>query len=1064
MDVGAQAPPAATAIQDRGSPSDAVSFLLRGSGQSLDAFSWRGTTWLTEAVRDSALGEIRLLDLGEARLARTRADVAGFSRTRTVFHRDRGYTVVFDSAQAGASGSYTVGAAWRTAQQPRLRTGDTLLLDDRSENRLSLRWFASQPVEAETERSPAGGAAGEVLNLRQSATREFRKGERWNLTNVMLPHRQLSYAVRNLAPAGETSFSAIEVERPEGVEVAGVASEAGRHAFGRVATDAEAVLVSWTRKFGGPVRAWYAGGAGLQIETGLRPSSVTIRRFDGRQEAPPFGPAQWSFTGGRVDVKLIGSAGQIEARFADPARASLNLNSDWRMLPSEAAGAAEPSFDDSAWRSVELPYSQLVRGTPPNLHWYRRRFTLPASARRKQVFLDFEGVAIQCAVWVNGKPAGEHLGAFDSFSFDITPLLKPAGEENVFAVRVDYSADWRSKIPFLPEGYNDYGGIYRDVWLRWTDPLHVESVFVTTPEITVEQSSVRVQAEVANKSGARRSAALTSVVRDAGGREVARASTPFEIQPGATLRLTQDAIRVAKPRLWSPEAPYLYTVTTEVVEAGAAIDEVRNPLGFRWYRFDPEQGFFLNGRSLKLHGVNMHQGYPYVGNAVPNSKMPFDLHVLKAMGTNFLRTTHINMDPVVLEMADRLGIMIWEEIPVAGYGNGRMGDPFYDENAKRQMRAMVRRDRNHPSVILWATMNEAAGGESKSRLPATLALCRELHRIAKEEDPTRLTAIAETSDAYFGITDVSGRNAYYRGASLYYVAAMLDGTKRQYPQGNFLISEYGAPNVERGAFGTGRTDTEEYAALAHEHNLREHEKRAWVAGSTIWNAFDYAHGNPHEGVTDEARYPKDAYFFYQSQWSAEPMLRIRSSAHWNFGSERPASNKPAAAHDVVVDSNCDTVELFLNGRSQGVRTGPGPFVWPQLVYAPGTLRAVGRRGTALLEHTRTTAGPPRRVVLTADTYELAADGKDLAYLQARVVDAEGRLVANSYEKAQLAVEGSGELVGPAAARLLAGIATLNSVRSATRPGEIKVTARIGDLEPGEIVIRVVAGKSSVDYE
>jgi beta-galactosidase len=270
--------------------------------------------------------------------------------------------------------------------------------------------------------------------------------------------------------------------------------------------------------------------------------------------------------------------------------------------------------------------------------------------------------------------------------------------------------------------------------------------------------------------------------------------------------------------------------------------------------------------------------------------------------------------------------------------------------------------------------------------------------------------------------------------------------------------------VERGAFGLGRTDTEEYAALAHEVNNREYERRPWIAGSTIWVAFDYFEGNPHEGVADEARYPKDAYYYYQSQWSAEPMLRIRSASHWNQAPAEGQARRTGLAQDVVADSNCDQMELFVNGRSQGVRPGPGPFEWRQVAYARGSIKAVCRKGSAILEHIRYTAGEPYQIALSADAYELAADGRDVAYLKTRVLDQEGRLVANLNDAIRFEATGEGELAGPQSQKLLAGVATLASVRSTTTQGTIQVTARYGRLKPATVAIRTVAGKSSVDYE
>ncbi|MBZ5585864.1 MAG: DUF4982 domain-containing protein, partial [Acidobacteriia bacterium] len=963
---------------------------------------------------------------------RTRARAAGFEQTRAVWSLNGAYVAVFDEARNETPGRYTVSTAWRTPLAPRLKDDGRMELEDAAENRFTLRWFPGQPTESALERRKEGA------ELVLSSAGEFAAGQRWSNINLLLPRRKAAYSAERLGA------SAIEVRQPDTTEIVAVNAGETLARFGRVATDGSAVLAQWTRKWAGPVRVRYVNASRIEIDTGIEPESV-----------PPLARAQWKFSAGRTVIEIPRGSGEIEIRFADPVRQTVNLNRDWKLLPWDTANGADPAHDDSDWRPVQLPYSELARDNDANVRWYRKTFAAPPEARRKLVFLDFEGVAIQCAVWVNGKKAGEHLDAFNSFRFDITGLVNPPGAANLIAVRVDFAPQWRYRIPFLPEGFNDWGGIYRDVWLTYADPLHVEDVVLTTPGLSAASGAVEVRARVANRGAQPRTARLVSVVYDPGQNEVLRAERALEIPAGGEREVKQTTPPLARPALWSPASPTLYTVITRVVEDGRVVDEVRNPLGFRWFRFDAAEGFFLNGEHLKLHGANMHQGYPYLGNAVPNSKMAADLHVLKAMGCNFLRTTHIPMDPVVLEMADRLGLLVWEEIPVAGFGNGKFGDPVYDESARQQMRDMVRRDRNHPSIIIWSTMNEAAGGAKKEALPPVLKLCRELNDIAKQEDPTRATAAAETVEAFFGVTDVSGRNGYFRGGNLYQLGGALDQLKREHAESRFLISEYGAPNVERGSFGLGRTDTEEYAALAHEVNNREYERRPWIAGSTIWVAFDYFQGNPHEGVTDEARYPKDAYYYYQSQWSGEPMLRIRSASHWQRGS---------AAQDVAVDSNCDEVELFVNGKSQGALRGPGPFVWRQVAFARGSIRAVGRKGPATLEDSRYTAGEPARVIVSADVDELAADGRDVAYLKARVLDQDGRLVANLNDTVRFEAAGQGEMVGPASQKLLAGVATLASVRSAAGEGEIQVTARYGRLKPATVVIRTTKGKSSVEYE
>lgn len=1089
-------------LRDLTSPSDEAQVVLevRGSqAQCLGPMTWRGQTWLagpwpntllirsgirtpaTDHLRNlnapafapgMAIPRVYLQNFSDSTFVSCEQSNKYFSQIRAVWHLHGNCFLIFDSARAKQAGNYTLGTAWRWAQSNRLKSDDMLLLENDVEDQFSQYWFGAQGLQSEVIKHEEHNTS-EVIDLLQASAADFAAGQRWAITNVLVPHRKPTYKVRRLTPLGMSKCAAVEVEQPGEVNAIGVQYDPGWCAYGWVESDAEAVLAQRGTTFKGSVRVKYVNGSRIRVQTGLKPETVVLKLYGpeggGHQEIVPLSesPLQsgaWKYAEGWTEVEIPKGSGELELSFAAPARKTVNLNQDWRHLPWEAEAAWSVTCDDSDWQQVQLPYSVAAEAGKANVHWYRKHFRLPAETQEKVVLLEFEAVAIQCLLWVNGRKVGEHLGAFNTFRFDITDYLNPSGNNNVVAARVDFSPSWRHKIPFLPEGYNNYGGIYRDVWLTYTDTIYVESVFVTTPELSETSGKVKVQALLKNRGKHRRIRKLVSVVYNMEHHEVVRMETTVELRGAESKEYVQLSETISNPRLWSPESPVLYTVVTQILIEDRAVDEVRNTIGFRWYHFDPNKGFFLNGHNLKLHGANMHQGYPYLGNAVPNSKMPFDLYVLKRMGGNFLRTTHITMDPVVIEMADRLGLLVWEEIPVAGFGNGRMGDPFYDDSAKEQLREMIRRDRNHPCIIIWSLMNEAAGGESKKRLPAILKLCRELNAIAKHEDPTRLTAVAQTVDAFFGITDISGRNNYFRGYNMYELGGVVDQLKRDHPNYRFMISEFGAPNVERGHFGAGRTDTEEYGVLVHEYNSQEYEKRSWVAGYAIWVAFDYFLGEPHEGVMDEARYPKDDAFYYQGQWALEPMLRIRSSAYWTYPGKQSQSSKIGNTYDVAVDSNCDRVELFLNGRSQGVKKGPGPFVWRQMFYVPGTLCAVGKKSGARLEHRRSTAGKAKQVELRADVYELAADGRDVAYLRARLVDGKRRLVRNSYDLVQFSVEGEGELVGPATHNLQAGLATLASVRATTKPGDIRVRAKVRGYAPGELIIRSSRSRSSVEYE
>ena len=1007
------------------------------------------------AARESQAVEFATEDSAHftgAALRRSASRSAAFAGTELAWSLDGAYEAHFDSLVPQRFGAYTVGAVWRTAHRIRLKSEDTLLLENGLEKQFSMSWFSAQPLHSELLRNSDGDelvAAGPVT------------GRRWTLSYVLVPCPEDVGTVRSLPTAG--AASAVQVERPGSTELIAASFEPGMHKYGRVATNAEALLVQCGRAFASPIRIRYFQGDRLKLATGIAPAAIS-------------GAAQWKFSDGAVEMVLKQPSGEIEIHFPNLARTTVNLNRDWKYLYLDAPPASQPAYDDSYWATVQIPHAVVAPDQDkPAVAWYRKRFTVPPEQNGKRTWLNFDGVAAKSEVWLNGQHLGERLDAFNSFGYDVTPYLNPPGRPNLLAVRVAYGTGLRFSFPYNPEGYNNYGGIYRDVSLVYTDPLHLESITITTPDVSARSATVSVCAVVADQGRALRSARLVSIIYDAGQREIARMASAVSLAPDGSREFAQTYKPIASPHLWSPDSPYLYTLVSRLESGGVVLDEQRQPLGFRWYSFDPVRGFFLNGKHLKLHGVNMHQGYPYLGNAVPDSKQPHDLHVLKRMGVNFLRTTHTPTDPLVLDLADRLGLLVWEEVPIDSAFRRSADKPAYAAVARRQLRDMIRRDHKHPSIILWSLMNEVTIGSPGGQFPEAVALCHDLAEIAKQEDPTRPTAIAEMPNANFGCTDIDGRNQYFRGRSLYNLAPTLDALEAGHPRLPTIISEYGAPNTQRANFGNAHDNTEEYIAFNHEQYVREYERRPWIAGYTIWTAFDYARGNPHEGIMDEARYPKDVYYFYQSQWSAEPMLKIRSSAHWNFPVNRYMDSRVDDTHDVIVDSNCDSVELFVNGRSQGVKKGAGPFAWRQVAFVPGVLRAVGRRGSVIVEDVRETAGDPARVALTADVDEVAADGADVAFLTARLVDAQDRLEANSYGPVTFSVEGCGELVSPPVQEFLGGIATLGVVRAPAVPCKIRVTAAFGERTAGDgkyqsgialgaVVIGAVTSKSSTDHE
>jgi beta-galactosidase len=574
----------------------------------------------------------------------------------------------------------------------------------------------------------------------------------------------------------------------------------------------------------------------------------------------------------------------------------------------------------------------------------------------KRLFLHFEGANQRAQVYVNGAFAGEHKGGYSGFAVDATRLLTfdGRGNANVVAVMVDNGHD--PFIPPLSVGFALYGGLYRDAWLIATNPVHLEvtdhaspGVFVSTPHVSRERGEVAVRGVVVNDARVAARLRVVNTVTDAAGARVAQATAALAVSAGAKAEFRQTLAPVRAPRLWSPTDPYLYTVTTEVYDGDVLLDRVANPLGFRWYRFDADSGFFLNGARLVLRGTNRHQDAAGQGSALSDAQHVRDLELIKTMGANFVRLAHYQQDPAVLEAADRLGLLIWEEIPVVNYITP--GAEF-TANATAMLRDMIRQHYNHPSVVLWGIMNEpllfsGTGGRVTTHadtayVRAVLALAETLDSVAHAEDPTRRTVMAiHESDDYdrwgiASVTDVLGVNLYkgwYTGAFSDF-GTLLDERHRAHPNQVVVVSEYGAESDQRlNSLEPERFDfTGNWQRLYHESHLRQIDARPWLAGTAIWNEFDFSQPRKgyaipnlnQKGVMTWDRRPKDAYYLYEANWSAAPVVRV-ASHDWaerigTNAAARPGAGPQPVSQRVDVYANLPRVELFMNGRSLGTKS------------------------------------------------------------------------------------------------------------------------------------------------
>ena len=689
------------------------------------------------------------------------------------------------------------------------------------------------------------------------------------------------------------------------------------------------------------------------------------------------------------------------------------------------AGPYAPGYDmraDSArWRPVDLPHDWVVDlpfdGTASHSHgyktvgwqwpetsvgWYRRTFAVDSADMGRHIYLQFDGVHRDSHVWVNGFYLGHEPSGYATRTYDITDYLD-YGKDNVVAVRADASVE---------EGWFYEGaGIYRHVWLVKTSPVHLEPFGIAThaemDENDLGHATLRVQAEIRNDSRLDKAAArLRHTLRDADGHTVATAESPRTEVPLKAVTAASASLPVNKPHLWDTETPYLYRLTTELLDAdGTVLDEPVTPIGFRTIRFDADSGFILNGRRVPLRGVNMHQDHPGVGTAIPDALQAYRLRELKKMGVNAYRSSHNPMTPAMLDACDSLGILVVEENRLMG-----INDEHID-----LLERMIRRDRNHPSIIAWSVGNEEWGLEWRPQGERVVATMRDhVHRI----DPTRpATAATSGGPATILHTDVAGYN--------YVVQNPIDENRIKFPQRSAMGSEETTGCGTRGVYCT---DTIGGRMMAHnrqpsqpdgmlnciERGMRFYAERPWLAGLFYWTGFDYR-GEPNPmkfpatgsqfGLLDYCGFPKDEAYYVKACWTDEPVLHLLP--HWNLeGCEGDSVS-------VWAYTNCDEVELRVNGRSLGRRkVEPMSHAEWRTVYAPGELRAIGWRDGRKVADTRvSTAGEAALVSATADRTSLHADGADVAVVNISLADRKGNFAPTACVPVTVEIDGPARILG-----------------------------------------------------
>ncbi|HSZ87599.1 MAG TPA: beta-galactosidase GalB [Puia sp.] len=779
-----------------------------------------------------------------------------------------------------------------------------------------------------------------------------------------------------------------------------------------------------------------------------------------------------------------------------------NFDKGWRFNLGEVSDAQETSYNDNSWRQLSLPHDWSIEGKfdkdnpstqsggalPGGIGWYRKTFSLPLSEKNKNIFIDFDGVYRNSKVWINGHYLGVRPNGYISFRYDLTPYLKFGNEKNIIAVRVDNSDQPNSR-------WYSGSGIYRNVWLVKTNKIFVDhwGTYITTPQVSEQLVTVHIQTVINNSSSNQiKKITLENIIYNEQGNQVTKKTS--EITANGKIISGSEDFSITNPILWSIEHPYLYKAVTKIIVDGKVEDEYSTTFGIRYFDFDADKGFLLNGKHIKIFGVCDHHDLGCFGTAINKRALERQLEILKSMGINGIRTSHNPPAPELLDLCDKMGFIVMDEAfdmwkkPKSKYDYHL----YWDEWHKKDLEDQILRDRNHPSIFIWSIGNEIpeqwAGKNGEDSSGTVIA--RELANIVKSLDATRpITSALDHPDPknaiyVSGILDLVGFNYHHQ---------LFGDFQKNFPGKKFICTESVSALETRGhydmpsdsirrwperwdkPFKEGNPDLtcSSYDNCSapwgstHEETMKALLKYDFASGMFIWTGFDYI-GEPtpypwparssYFGIVDLAGFPKDSYYLYQSICTDKPVLHI--FPHWNW--------KAGDTVDVWAYYNhADEVELFLNGKSLGAKKKMGDdlHVWWRVVYEPGVLKAVSRKdGKVVLTKEIKTAGKPAKIILTADRKNIKAGGSDLSFVTVKIVDANGNAVPDADNDVQFSVTGNGAIAGvdngsetsmesfKANHRKAFNGLCLVVVRSNETAGAINISASLNGLSSSSIIV------------
>lgn len=754
------------------------------------------------------------------------------------------------------------------------------------------------------------------------------------------------------------------------------------------------------------------------------------------------------------------------------ARQIMSFNNEWKFILEDVKEASLPNFNDNNWRKLTLPHDWAIEGEfseknpsgsnggalPGGIGWYRKTFSIDKKIEGKKVFIDFDGIYMNSEVWINGYKLGYRPNGYISFRYDLTNHLR-YGEKNVIAVRVDNHLQPNSR-------WYSGCGIYRNVWLTITNPIHVDlwGTFVSTPKVSKKQATINITTIIKNESANTNDVKITQTIVDKNEKIIAEKTSTQAVTAGKSVEVNHE-IQVEKPILWSTENPYLYNVVTRLFVNNKLFDEYKTPLGIRSFYFDTDKGFILNDVPTKIKGVCLHHDLGCLGAAVNTRGIQRQLEIMKEMGVNGIRTSHNPSAPELLELCDKMGFIVMNETFDMWNKKKTMYDysMFFNEWHERDLVDQILRDRNHPSIFMWCIGNEVLEqwthaeadsvdikdanlllnkkrdesnlSENDGKMSEYSLLTKKMVDIVKKLDSTRpVTAANNEPDPKnhlfkSGALDIIGFNYHHVNYA---------DVKKNFPGVPFIAAETTSALMTRGYYRMPsdsayiwpiQWDIPFFEAsyscssydnchapwgTSHEETWKLVKNNDFISGLYIWTGFDYI-GEPtpfwypakssYFGIVDLAGFPKDVYYMYQSEWTNTKVLHV--FPHWNW-------QKGQTVDVWAYYNQADEVELYLNGRSQGIKkknTDEFHVFW-RLKYEPGTIKVVSRKnGAEVLTKEIKTAGEPYQIKLTPDRDKINADGVDVSYVTVEVLDKDGNLCPNADNLIKFHVSDNGFIAG-----------------------------------------------------